>query len=266
MDDKKKIELAYDNAAKDYDFAMCSRMTHAAWLFRDLKIPKKPTVLDVGCGTGASTFELMKGTHWKGKFFGVDLSQKMVDAAKKKAVESHRDNVEFSRGDAEHLDFPDSSFDLVISNQVFHWIQNKRKALREIFRLLKPSGQVALWFQGGPSFKELFEAYERVKRRHPDYDFLEMPRRLTLQETQNLLVKAGFQEVRVFALHEISYIGLSLFWNNEDLTTSPWKIGLSYEVAERVQKEVARELLRKPQDSLRTTIYTIFGHGKKPPS
>jgi ubiquinone/menaquinone biosynthesis C-methylase UbiE len=51
------------------------------------------------------------------------------------------ENVTFVEGSAEKLDFPDDSFDVVISNGVFNLIPNKESALSEVFRLLKPGGR-----------------------------------------------------------------------------------------------------------------------------
>ncbi len=121
-------------------------------------------------------------------------------------------NVKFSKGDAEKLDFPKSSFDLVYSNQMFHWIMDKEKMLREVFRVLKPSGQVALAFQGFPSFMEIFEAFDRVKHRYPEYSWFEKPKNLTLAETRELFKTAGFQVKKVFATHRVFYLNAGLFF------------------------------------------------------
>jgi ubiquinone/menaquinone biosynthesis C-methylase UbiE len=263
---KKKIETAYDNFANKYDAAMGLSMTlSATQLFHGLKIPENPIVLDVGCGTGIATFELVKRFQDKGVFHGIDLSQKMVYLAKARAMKFGHVNVDFNKGDAEALKFPESSFDLVINNQVFHWIQNKEEALKEMFRVLKPAGQIGLVFQGGPSFKELFEAYDRVRHRHPDYALSDRPRSLTLEETQELFDRAGFQESRISAVHNVTWVDPSIFLTDRDPATSPWRIGLSSENAKKVRKEVAGELLKtKRKDPLMTTSCSIFGYGQKP--
>ena len=59
-----------------YDETVSRRMISASnILLRELKIPENPTVLDVGCGTGISTFEVMKSAKGEGKFYGVDISR-----------------------------------------------------------------------------------------------------------------------------------------------------------------------------------------------
>ncbi len=266
LEPKRKIEAAYDNFAKKYELTVGSAMSsYATLLFRDLQISEEPVVLDIGCGTGIATFELIKKAHGKGRFYGIDLSEKMVDIAKSRAKESGQANVEFSKGEAEKPDFPESSFDIIVSNQVFHWVQNKKGLVEAMFRLLKPDGKGALIFQGGPSFDELFKAYDRVSQRHPEHKLFERPRSLSLEETEGLFEEAGFKINRIFAIHEITYINPSLFWTNNDLTTSPWKIGLSLEIAKQVQREVAWELLKiKPENPLRTTVYDILVYVQKP--
>ena len=50
-------------------------------LIRDIQIPENPTALDLGCGTGISTFELMRRIQGRGRFYEIDISQKMIDLA-----------------------------------------------------------------------------------------------------------------------------------------------------------------------------------------
>lgn len=109
-------------------------------LLRDLDIPEDPVVLDVGCGTGISTFKMMELCENKGAFYGIDISKGMVDEARKNAKSLGYTNVSFKRGDAESLDFPDDMFDCVISNYTLHWVPDKRQAFAEMYRVLKPEG------------------------------------------------------------------------------------------------------------------------------
>jgi len=122
LDDKMACEGAFDSFAESYDKVMGGPMTFLTnLLIRDIQIPENPMVLDVGCGTGISTFELMKRVRGRGKFYGVDISQKMIDLAKARALDMGYGSAEFIKGDGERLEFPESTFDLVVSNQVFQF-------------------------------------------------------------------------------------------------------------------------------------------------
>ena len=179
-------------------------------------------------------------------------------------MESNQTNVEFRKGNAEKLFFPKSSFNLVISNQAFHWIANKEVALNEMFRVLKPKGKVALVFQGGLSFEDLFRAYDRVRERHPEYALFETPRSPTLEETRKLFNNVGFKENKIYQIEKAIRIPPSFLWSNKDLTTSPWKIGFSLEDAKEVQKEIREELQSIKQNNWdKTVVYYIFGIGTK---
>ena len=170
LDPKGRVEGAFNSFAEAYDGIAGKSMTFFTdLLIRDLQIPDNPTVLDVGCGTGISIFQLMQRVQGRGKFYGIDISQKMLDLARARAVDLGYANVEFSKGDAEQLDFPESSFDLAISNQAFFFFPDKQKALNEVFRVLKPMGQTALLFFGEPTNREVKEIYKMVRNRHIEY-------------------------------------------------------------------------------------------------
>jgi len=101
-------------------------------------------VLDVGCGAGVDTLiaAIMVGS--KGRVVGVDFIPEMLDRARKNLKKTSLHNVMFQEASAEDLPFPDVTFDVVISNGVFNLIADKLKALKEIFRVLKPLGRVML--------------------------------------------------------------------------------------------------------------------------
>ncbi len=67
-------------------------------------------VLDVACGTGLVSFDAAQAVQPGGRVLGIDLSDRMVDAARRRAAP----NVEFARMDAEQLELPDASFDVVL--------------------------------------------------------------------------------------------------------------------------------------------------------
>jgi len=106
-------------------------------------------VLDVGCGNGYST--LSHAARWDAQFTGVDFVSEMVDAAKDLAAQFKlRGQVDFRTGDVTDLDFPDESFDFVITQRCLLNLTSREdqwKGMREIARVLKPGG-VYLMMEG----------------------------------------------------------------------------------------------------------------------
>ncbi|CAL5978624.1 Arsenite_methyltransferase [Hexamita inflata] len=105
-------------------------------------------VLDLGSGGGMDVFIAGLKVGQSGRAIGVDMTAAMIDKARKNAKifteRSGLSNVEFRLGEIEHLPCADSSVDVIISNCVLNLSQNKEQVWREIFRVLKPNGRVAI--------------------------------------------------------------------------------------------------------------------------
>ncbi len=109
------------------------------------------TVLDLGCGTGRDVYLAAQLVGEKGRVIGVDMTQAQLEVARKYQDEQ-RDrfghqvsNVEFHQGYMETLDLiglEDDSVDVVISNCVINLAPDKERVFREIFRVLKPGGEL----------------------------------------------------------------------------------------------------------------------------
>jgi arsenite methyltransferase len=105
-------------------------------------------VLDLGSGGGFDCFVAGPKVGATGRVIGVDMTAEMISRARGN-LESYRetsalDNVEFRLGEIEHLPVPDSSVDVVISNCVINLSPDKPQVWREIARVLKPGGRVAV--------------------------------------------------------------------------------------------------------------------------
>jgi arsenite methyltransferase len=98
-------------------------------------------VLDVGCGAGVDTLIAAMMVGPKGRVVGIDLIPEMLDRAKENLRKASLNNVIFQEASGEDLPFSDASFDVVISNGVFNLIPDKKKALKEVLRVLKPFGR-----------------------------------------------------------------------------------------------------------------------------
>ncbi|MBO4896746.1 MAG: class I SAM-dependent methyltransferase [Clostridia bacterium] len=115
-----------------------------------IKVPEGGHALDIGCGSGALTIACAKKNP-KAQITGVDRWGKNYRSFSKKLCEKNAEaegvkNVTFQKGDAKKLDFPDESFDCVLSNYVYHNIvgADKQALLRETLRVLKKGGTFAI--------------------------------------------------------------------------------------------------------------------------
>jgi SAM-dependent methyltransferase len=108
------------------------------------RIPAGSVVVDIGCGAGTDLLLAARRVGAHGRAIGVD----MTEAMRARAVEGARacgfTNVEIVDGDATRLGVADGSVDVVISNGVLNLVPDKRRAVAEIARALKPGGRVQI--------------------------------------------------------------------------------------------------------------------------
>ncbi|MFW9991530.1 MAG: class I SAM-dependent methyltransferase [Candidatus Odinarchaeota archaeon] len=111
-------------------------------LFELLQLKKGENihVLEVGCGTGITSCRLAKEFGFK--VTGIDLSQDMVEGARKRAKNLEVDNVDFIVASVYDLPFDDSTFDLIIGESATAVIPDKQKAVKEYARVLKEGGMI----------------------------------------------------------------------------------------------------------------------------
>ena len=107
-------------------------------------IHKGESVLDVGCGGGVDTLIAAMMIGRDGKAIGIDLVPEMIARARENVLKTSLKNISFQESSAEKMPFPDESFDVVISNGAFNLVTDKSKALKEVFRVLKPRGRLMI--------------------------------------------------------------------------------------------------------------------------
>ncbi|HEY9428111.1 MAG TPA: arsenite methyltransferase [Gemmatimonadaceae bacterium] len=102
------------------------------------------TVLDLGSGGGIDVLLSARRVGPTGKAYGLDMTDEMLELARKNAAEAGVSNVEFLKGEIERIPLPDESVDVIISNCVINLSGDKRRVLAEAFRVLKPGGRFAV--------------------------------------------------------------------------------------------------------------------------
>lgn len=102
------------------------------------------SVLDVGCGLGIDTFLAARAVAPGGKAIGLDVLPEMLERAAANAGEVGITNVEWLRGEMEAIPLPDASVDVVITNGVPNLSPRKARVFREMYRVLRPGGRIAL--------------------------------------------------------------------------------------------------------------------------
>lgn len=155
-------------------------------------------VLDVACGTGVVTRLAASAVGPTGQVTGVDINAAMLAVARSLAPPSGL-SITWVEGNAVAMDFPDASFDVILCQQGLQFFPDKAAALREMHRVLVPSGRVVLsvWKSAGPYNVAVADALEhhvgveaatrfRASRIVPDAEAL-----------YRLLIEAGFPVVEI---------------------------------------------------------------------
>ena len=102
------------------------------------------TVLDLGSGGGIDVLLSARRVGPTGRAYGLDMTDEMLELARRNQQEAGLDNVEFLKGEIENVPLPDASVDVIISNCVINLSADKGRVLAEAYRVLRPGGRFAV--------------------------------------------------------------------------------------------------------------------------
>ena len=217
------------------------------------------TVLDVGCGSGASAIPAAKAVGPHGHVIGVDLADRLLAIARTKAISAKLKNVEFRQGDMEKLGFSDGSFDAVVCVFAIFFLPDMVKQVRELWRMVRPAGQLAITTWGPRMFEPGSAAWwAAVKQFRPDLVSVFNPwERITKPEAlRQLLADAGIQKTQIVAED-----GRQVLHTPDDWWTVVLGSGYRWTVeqmdeatVERVRKENIDQLKKSQTKSIETNV------------
>ncbi len=203
--DNSKLRAAttYNAAADHFDDAPLQFWARIGKRTIDrLPLSAGARVLDVGCGTGASAIPAAERVGATGQVTGVDLAERLLAIARRKAEARRLANLRFDVADMEKLGFPDASFDAVVSVFSIFFVPDMAKQVRELWRMVRPGGYLAITTWGPRMFQPGTALWwSAVREVRPDLASQLSPweRIVEPQALRDLFGEAGISDVEVIA-------------------------------------------------------------------
>ncbi len=180
-----RIITRYSNEDNNTNLSCGGNIVH-------LNLKPGEKVLDLGCGRGGETLLAAAAVGTEGFVWGLDLTPRMLDLARERALTENIYNIEFVQGSMEQIPLPDASLDAVLSNCAINHAPDKLKVYHEIFRVLKPGGRfvVSDIMTDNPLPQEIKE--------DPDAIAACFGGAITVREYEEALAAAGFPEIDIY--------------------------------------------------------------------
>lgn len=203
LDAKTKATMTY-NAAADYFDHPVSSFWHCfgKQTINRINLKSGDYVLDVCCGSGGSALPAAEIVSSTGKVIAVDLAENLVKLAQNKAASSQLENIEFRVDDMMALNYPDDSFDAVVCVFGIFFVPDMAKAVKELWRMVKPNGVLAITTWGLNLFEPANSIFwEAIHEECPQLSkhFNPWERISTPDGLRNMLADADISNVEIFS-------------------------------------------------------------------
>lgn len=217
---EKDVHDLFTRVALHYDQMnnLISLGTQKGWrkkFLKELKVASGEFALDLCCGTGDITIALAKQVGPSGNVIGLDFNQEMLDLAEQKIRQQDlQKEIQLKQGDAMELPYPDQSFDIVTIGFGLRNVPDANQVLKEIYRVLKPTGKVGVLETSQPtnplvklgwkSYFKLFPSFAKLLGANvSDYQYLShtTAKFVSAEHLKAMLIKNGFKNVHVDKLN-----------------------------------------------------------------
>lgn len=210
---KQNVTASFDMASEGYDCAGLRFFADSAsWLADVMNLKGNENVLDVAAGTGHAALALARKLN-RGMVTGIDLSEKMLQKAWRKALEMNLRNVTFQRRDIEDMGFEENSFDACCCAFGLFFVPDMENGLRCISRILKPGGMLALTSFTSSLMMPLRGMFiERIKKYGVEEPKLSWMLMDCPEKISSLLTGAGYRDIHIQSKQMGYYLKDSREW------------------------------------------------------
>jgi ubiquinone/menaquinone biosynthesis C-methylase UbiE len=211
QDKKDTLRGVFTRSASSYDRIRYFPI-FGEWLVEVAQIPEGARILDVACGRGAVLFPAAERVGPGGHVIGIDLADGMARETGLEIERRELKQAETRQMDAEHLTFPDSSFDFVLCGFSLQFFPHLDQALSEFKRVLKPGGRIAVTTWG--SDDERWNWYDDLKETYGAVVKLGSQSLDTPEEIQRWFSQAGFQDIQISTKElDMVFLDEDEWWN-----------------------------------------------------
>ncbi|MBW9144686.1 class I SAM-dependent methyltransferase [Clostridium sp. CM027] len=189
---KENSKINFNKQAESYDKSANGKFVAPMYneIINRIMLIKPKKLLDVGCGTGNVLMKLVENSNIE--LYGLDISEKMIDMAKKNLGNS----ADLKVSDSECMPWKNNTFDVIVCNASFHHYPNPDKTLLEMKRILKSNGTLIIGDPTAPAvIRQVLNLYYK-RSDTGDYKIY------SKKEIEDLLIKTGFKP---FNFKKINY-------------------------------------------------------------